>query len=112
MNRITVFCGSSLGNDVAFQEKAFLLGKTLANRNIELVYGGANVGLMGAVADGVLTSGGKAIGVLFARQRNCTYQPQRTYYHSIHARAQGEDERTFGWSNCHARRIRNPGGIV
>ena len=41
-----------------------MLGETLAKRNIELVYGGAKVGLMGAVADGVLNNGGKAIGVL------------------------------------------------
>lgn len=40
------------------------LGNALAKRNIELVYGGANVGLMGAVADGVLNEGGKVIGVL------------------------------------------------
>jgi predicted Rossmann-fold nucleotide-binding protein len=40
------------------------LGQTLAKKNIELVYGGANVGLMGAVADGALKHGGKVIGVL------------------------------------------------
>lgn len=39
-------------------------GQTLAKRNIELIYGGANVGLMGAVADGALSEGGKVIGVL------------------------------------------------
>lgn len=40
------------------------MGKTLAVQNIELVYGGANVGLMGTVANGVMENGGKAIGVL------------------------------------------------
>lgn len=64
MKRITVFCGSSFGTEEIYKEQASLLGKTLAKENIELVYGGANVGLMGAVADGVLNSGGKAIGVL------------------------------------------------
>lgn len=64
MKRITVFCGSSFGTDTIYKEQAALLGKTLAQQNIELVYGGANVGLMGAVADGVLNAGGKAIGVL------------------------------------------------
>jgi uncharacterized protein (TIGR00730 family) len=64
MNRITVFCGSSFGTEEIYTEQAALLGKTLAKQNIELVYGGANVGLMGAVADGVLNNGGKAIGVL------------------------------------------------
>jgi len=64
MKRVTVFCGSSFGTENIYQEQANLLGQTLANHNIELVYGGANVGLMGAVADGVLKNGGKVIGVL------------------------------------------------
>jgi uncharacterized protein (TIGR00730 family) len=64
MKRITVFCGSSFGTEEIYKEQAILLGQTLAKQNIELVYGGANVGLMGAVADGVLNEGGKAIGVL------------------------------------------------
>lgn len=64
MKRVTVFCGSSFGTEEIYKEQATLLGKTLAEQNIELVYGGANVGLMGAVADGVLNEGGKAIGVL------------------------------------------------
>jgi uncharacterized protein (TIGR00730 family) len=64
MERISVFCGSSFGTDEIYKQQATLLGETLAKQNIELVYGGANVGLMGAVADGVLSQGGKAIGVL------------------------------------------------
>ncbi|MFH7005019.1 LOG family protein [Flavobacterium bizetiae] len=64
MKRITVFCGSSFGTEEIYKEQATLLGQTLAKQNIELVYGGANVGLMGAVADGILNAGGKAIGVL------------------------------------------------
>jgi uncharacterized protein (TIGR00730 family) len=64
MKRITVFCGSSSGTEEIYTSQAILLGETLAKRNIELVYGGAKVGLMGAVANGVLDAGGKAIGVL------------------------------------------------
>jgi len=64
MKRITVFCGSSLGADVTFKMEAIKLGRTLANENIELVYGGADIGLMGAVANGALESSGKVIGVL------------------------------------------------
>ncbi|OXA80432.1 hypothetical protein SAMN05444397_102205 [Flavobacterium aquidurense] len=64
MKRITVFCGSSSGTEAIYTEQAILLGQTFAKENIQLVYGGANVGLMGAVADGVLNNGGKAIGVL------------------------------------------------
>ncbi|SHH08524.1 LOG family protein [Flavobacterium defluvii] len=64
MNRITVFCGSSFGTEEIYKEQAELLGKTLAKQNIGLVYGGANVGLMGAVADGALSENGTVIGVL------------------------------------------------
>lgn len=64
MKRITVFCGSSAGNDGIFEEQAYLVGKTLAAEGIGLVYGGAKVGLMGAVAKGALENGGEVIGVL------------------------------------------------
>jgi len=64
MRRIAVYCGSSSGSKEIFKIKAFELGESLAKNDIELVYGGAKVGLMGAVADGVLGKGGKAIGVL------------------------------------------------
>jgi uncharacterized protein (TIGR00730 family) len=64
MRRITVFCGSSSGNNPIYLEQATALGKYLAQENIDLVYGGAKVGLMGAVADGVLHNGGKVFGVL------------------------------------------------
>ena len=76
MKRITVFCGSSFGTEEIYKEQAALLGETLAEKNIELVYGGANVGLMGAVADGVLSKGGKVIGVLpdFLRSKEIAHQ--------------------------------------
>ena len=64
MKRITVYCGSNSGSHDIYREKATLLGQSLANHNIELVYGGAKVGLMGAVADGALDAGGKVIGVI------------------------------------------------
>ena len=64
MKRVTVFCGSSFGTENIYEQQAALLGQTLAKRKIELVYGGANVGLMGAVANGVLSERGKVIGVL------------------------------------------------
>jgi uncharacterized protein (TIGR00730 family) len=62
--RLCVFCGSSAGLDPAYLETARLLGTTLARNGIELVYGGASVGLMGAVADAVLAEGGRVIGVM------------------------------------------------
>lgn len=64
MKSITVFCGSSFGSEDIYKEQAALLGQTLAKNNIQLVYGGANVGLMGAVADGALAGDGKVLGVL------------------------------------------------
>ncbi|HMB61138.1 MAG TPA: TIGR00730 family Rossman fold protein [Xanthomonadales bacterium] len=61
---ICVYCGSSLGASPAYHEAARQLGEELARRDIGLVYGGASVGLMGAVADAVLESGGRAVGVI------------------------------------------------
>jgi uncharacterized protein (TIGR00730 family) len=64
MKRITVYCGSSSGSDDNYKKCAISLGQALAKHGLELVYGGAKVGLMGAVADGTLQGGGKAIGIL------------------------------------------------
>ncbi|AZA79471.1 TIGR00730 family Rossman fold protein [Chryseobacterium sp. G0186] len=64
MKSITVFCGSSFGSDNIYREQALLLGQTLAKQDIQLIYGGADVGLMGAVADGTLSENGKVTGVL------------------------------------------------
>lgn len=62
--RLCVFCGSNAGLDPVYLETARLLGETLARNGIELIYGGASVGLMGAVADAVLKHGGHVIGVM------------------------------------------------
>lgn len=64
LKRITVFCGSSSGTDPRYEAQAYQLGTLLASKQIGLVYGGAKVGLMGAVANGVLEHGGEVIGVL------------------------------------------------
>jgi uncharacterized protein (TIGR00730 family) len=64
MKRICVFCGSSLGNLALYQEAAWKLGCLLAEKKIELVYGGASVGLMGCVANACLEKGGTVIGVI------------------------------------------------
>jgi uncharacterized protein (TIGR00730 family) len=61
---ICVFAGSSFGNRTEYRDAAESLGKELATRNIGVVYGGASVGLMGAIADSALNHGGKVIGVL------------------------------------------------
>ncbi|MEC3979733.1 TIGR00730 family Rossman fold protein [Amycolatopsis sp. H20-H5] len=64
IKRVCVFCGSSMGFDPAYAEQARALGGLLASRGIGLVYGGASVGTMGAVADGALAAGGEVIGVI------------------------------------------------
>ncbi|WP_431121599.1 TIGR00730 family Rossman fold protein [Flagellimonas flava] len=64
MESVAVFCGSSEGNDPRTIEAAFQLGEVLASQQIQLVYGGAKVGLMGQVADGALGKNGKVIGVI------------------------------------------------
>jgi uncharacterized protein (TIGR00730 family) len=64
MERIAVFCGSSLGSAEAYRSAAEALGVLLARRGHALVYGGGQVGLMGAVADAVLRAGGTAVGVI------------------------------------------------
>lgn len=61
--RISVFCGSSAGPE-SFQRVAAELGTEMARRGVGLVYGGGDVGLMGAVADAVLAGGGEVIGVI------------------------------------------------
>jgi len=64
MNRICVFCGSSTGVRPSYARTAVRLGKIFAQRQIGLVYGGGNVGLMGLIADSVLEHGGDVIGVI------------------------------------------------
>lgn len=62
--KICVFCGSSLGNSPLYRSAAEELGRHLVGQGIGIVYGGGNVGLMGALADAVLAAGGEAIGVI------------------------------------------------
>lgn len=76
MKNIAVFCGSSNGASKVYIDSAKKLGKELAKRNITLVYGGASVGVMGAVADAVLKEGGQVIGIMpsFLEQREISHQ--------------------------------------
>ena len=64
MKGVVVFCGSSQGTDAVFLEDAYALGKTMAEQKIQLIYGGAKIGVMGKVAEGALDAGGKVIGVI------------------------------------------------
>jgi len=64
MQRVCVFCGSSVGRQSVYRDAATAMGSLLASRGLGLVYGGGNVGLMGVIADAVLAGGGDVIGVI------------------------------------------------
>ncbi len=64
IGRLAVYCGSATGANPAFAEAARGLGREMAARGIDLVYGGGRLGLMGIVADTVLEAGGKVYGVI------------------------------------------------
>jgi uncharacterized protein (TIGR00730 family) len=64
IRRVAVYCGSTNGTNPAFAAEARALGAAIASAGLGLVYGGANVGLMGAVADAALAGGAPVIGVL------------------------------------------------
>jgi uncharacterized protein (TIGR00730 family) len=64
VKRVLVFCGSSPGGRPEYTETAEALGRLCASRGLEVVYGGAHVGLMGSLADAALGGGGKVIGVI------------------------------------------------
>jgi uncharacterized protein (TIGR00730 family) len=71
LKTVCVYCGSGAGQNPAFAEAAYKLGKTLAAARIGLVYGGGDLGLMGTVARTVLENGGHVTGIIpsFLRER-------------------------------------------
>lgn len=76
MKSIAVFCGSREGYNPVHREQAYRLGGLLAEKDIHLVYGAAKVGLMGAVADGVLNNNGSVTGVIphFLEQKEIVHE--------------------------------------
>ena len=64
LNRLAIYCGSATPKDPIYIETATLVGRTLAERGIGVVFGGGRKGLMGAVADAALEAGGEVIGVI------------------------------------------------
>ncbi|WP_201510250.1 LOG family protein [Psychrobacter alimentarius] len=64
MPLVAVYCGSRLGNSEVYEQAARELGTALAENGLGLVYGGASIGLMGAVADEVIQNGAQAVGVI------------------------------------------------
>jgi uncharacterized protein (TIGR00730 family) len=64
VQRVCVFCGSATGTRTIYQQAAVDVGVALVHHGFELVYGGGRVGLMGVLADAVLSHGGRAIGIM------------------------------------------------
>ena len=69
VSRLCVYCGSAVGLDRRYRAAARELGESLAKAGVELVYGGGRVGLMGVLADTVLTGGGRVVGIIPERLR-------------------------------------------
>lgn len=76
MNSVAIFCGSSEGYNEVYRETAYQLGATLAEQGITVIYGGAKVGLMGAIADGVLNHNGTIKGIIpdFLRTKEIAHE--------------------------------------
>lgn len=68
--KVAIYCGSSSGNEAKYVEQTKTLGKFLAQNNIDVVYGGGKVGLMGTIADSVMEHGGKVYGVIPEKLKN------------------------------------------
>lgn len=64
MKAICVFAGSCAGDEPAYRAAAVATGRTIAQRGLRLVYGGGNVGMMGALADAALQAGGEVVGII------------------------------------------------
>jgi uncharacterized protein (TIGR00730 family) len=64
IKRLAVYCGSAAGSDPRFADAARAMGEAIVERDLELVYGGGRLGLMGIIADTVINAGGTAYGVI------------------------------------------------
>jgi len=92
LGAVCVFCGSSTPDDPAYADAARALGTELAERGIDVVYGGGRVGLMGVLADAALGAGGRVIGVipvgLFSREVGHTGLTELYEVATMHERKQ------------------------
>ena len=64
IHSLAVFCGSHHGKNPLYTEHAESLGKLMAEKNVSLIYGGGNVGIMAVIADSVMSHGGKVVGII------------------------------------------------
>jgi len=108
MKKICVYCGSSDGARPEYKQAAAALGRAMGDKNLDLVYGGASVGLMGTVADTVLKGGGRVTGVipesLVNRELSHTGLTELVVVDSMHERKSMMAELSDGF-------IALPGGI-
>lgn len=108
MKSICVFCGSSDSVHADYLSGARLLGRTLAEREIRLIYGGGKTGLMGAVADGTLEVGGEVVGVIIPSMNTAALAhiglTQMDVVQGMHARKARMHELSDGY-------IAMPGGL-
>ncbi len=108
MKRLAVYCGSATPEDPRYIQLAQEVGRTLATRDIGVVYGGGKLGLMGAVADSALAAGGEVIGVIpealvnsEVAHRGCT---------ELHV-VSGMHERKLAFTNLSDGFLTIPGGV-
>lgn len=83
MQRVCVFCGSSPGAQPEYVQMAKRLGSVLAEKNLGLVYGGSNVGMMGEVANAALQGGSEVIGVIPKKLAQTRAHPNLSQLHVV-----------------------------
>jgi uncharacterized protein (TIGR00730 family) len=92
LEKVCVFCGSNIGTHSEYRQAAVSLGRLLVEQGIGIVYGGARLGLMGAMADAALAAGGEVTGVmpqsLVDREIAHTGLTKLHIFHSMHERKQ------------------------
>ncbi|MGJ1428318.1 LOG family protein [Clavibacter sepedonicus] len=94
MKSIAVFCGASSGASPLYERAARELGRALVERGMSLVYGGASTGLMGTIADEVISLGGTVVGVIpdsLVRFEVCHRGLTELRRGRRHARTEGDD---------------------
>lgn len=108
---ICVYCGSSTGNNPIYREAGLALGRSIAENNLRLIYGGGTKGIMGAVAEGAAAAGGKVTGIIptfllnkEADGKNNDFLDEQIITENMHQRKQLMFERSDAF-------VTLPGGI-
>ncbi len=109
IKNLAIFCGSSKGNNNKYSESAIKVGNFIANNNMNLIYGGGNIGLMGIVASTASKKGAKVIGVLpeilnLPQVVNKCVETERIITEDMHSRKKAMYDRSDAF-------IAMPGGI-